>query len=128
MSYVKTTWSSSDVVTVENLNKIEQGIYNAASGSGDVIFLTVPRTTYQLNMTMGEIGEAFLAGKTIWIKEGLYMDDDDPSSFVCDTMYVIYSITSLNYLNDPNYQKDIYALGGTYSASDPNSYPSAQMG
>ena len=34
MSYIKTTWQDGDVITTEKLNKIEDGIENATSGSG----------------------------------------------------------------------------------------------
>lgn len=128
MSYVKTNWASSDVVSVENLNKIEQGISDAASSSGNSLFVIYDRADYgdgtHLNTTLGNIASAYLDGKNIWIKSGLYMDPDDPSTFVCDEMWLVYSISDMDDINNPSIENYIGCGTGAYFfAFSPSEYP-----
>lgn len=126
MSYVKTNWASSDVVSVENLNKIEQGISDAAASSGNSLFVIWDRNNSQwkLDTTLADIASAYLDGKNIWIKSGYYIDEYDPSSFVLEEMWLVYSISNMNNLNDPNSEKYISCGTGTYFfAFSPSEYP-----
>lgn len=66
MSYEKNTWAKGDVITANKLNHMEDGI--AESGGG--AFIVRLLDTNYLDKTYGEIYQAFLSGKVIWVVAG----------------------------------------------------------
>ena len=63
MSYTPTEWKSGDVITSENLNKLEQGVAAAGGGGGGVLAVgaTMTETTITLDKTWKEIKDAPLS-------------------------------------------------------------------
>ena len=74
MSYTPTTWADNDVITVQKLNKMEQGL---AEQKSEVFVINVSysynyendSTTYLADKTYAEIKAALLAGKNLIIKQ-----------------------------------------------------------
>jgi len=59
MSYTPTEWKSGDVITSENLNKLEQGVAAAGGGGGGgVLVVGADMDTMTLDKTWKEIADA----------------------------------------------------------------------
>ena len=112
MAYVKTNWASSDVVTVANLNKIEQGICDVEAKAGSLV---VDCPQYRSTATLGEIVDAFLSGKIIWLKIGWSTDP-----FVTEQIALVTGINNLDALNDTSVGKYVETYSGTFVAYSPN--------
>lgn len=71
MSYTPTTWADNDVITVQKLNKMEQGL---AGQKSEVFIINITPgiidgdSSLSTDKTYSEIKDAFLAGKTLMIK------------------------------------------------------------
>ena len=91
MSYTPTEWKSGDVITSENLNKLEQGVAAAGGGGGGVLKVNMTwaedGTTCTLDKTYAEIYSAFQNGFVIAI------DGDE-------TLKALYMVGEIGYVND----------------------------
>jgi hypothetical protein len=68
MSYTPTTWSNSDIITAEKLNKIENGIVeagNSGGGGSGVLVCTIDSGTAALNKTWQEVHDFAQTGIVI---------------------------------------------------------------
>lgn len=71
MSYTPTVWADNDDITVQKLNKMEQGLKEQKS---EVFIINITpgiidgNSSLSTDKTYSEIKEAFLAGKTLMIK------------------------------------------------------------
>lgn len=68
MSYTPTTWTTGDTITATKLNKMEQGI----AGAGGALICNTTynnnNAAYTLDTTAGDIYDALLAGKPVYIR------------------------------------------------------------
>lgn len=76
MSYTPTVWADNDDITVQKLNKMEQGLKEQVE---EIFIVNITEewnegaSGYYTDKTYAEIKEAFLAGKTLMVKcEDLY--------------------------------------------------------
>ena len=80
MAYTPTAWETGDVVTAAKLNKIEGGVDTASNPF--IVTLTPTALDYSgtMDKTVGEIYEAWLAGKKVIFRmatgEGAHIDVD----------------------------------------------------
>lgn len=70
MSYIPTTWANNDAITIEKMNKIEQGI---ASQSNEVFIIHITKfndgNSVIADATFAQVEDAFFAGKAILIMD-----------------------------------------------------------
>lgn len=105
MSYTPTQWNTGDTITASALNKIEQGIANAGSGSGAVI---VTDNETALDKTYAEIYDLVNGGTPCYIKFNVYGSVQD-----LDTDYA-YHVRLMPIVGVLKYD-DVYRV---YATSD----------
>lgn len=70
MSYTPTQWQTGDTITAEKLNNMESGIENANEPFIVTLTPTAADMSGTMDKTVGEIYEAWMAGKRIVFKVG----------------------------------------------------------
>lgn len=107
MSYTPTEWKSGDVITSENLNKLEQGVAAAGGGGGGVLVVNDNNGT--LDKTWKEINDAYTLGTTVLI-----------SVFNGTAMFAV----QVSGLNNGSYA--IQIVGNAYFTNTEDGYPVVQ--
>lgn len=72
MSYIRKEWVTGDDISINDLNRIEEGIDNTANPFVITLTPTAQDFSGVMDKTCGEINEAYEAGKTIVFK--IYKD------------------------------------------------------
>ena len=108
MAYTPTEWKNGDVITAEKLNKIEDGITDASSGS-EVFIITftnnssdVYNPTFVTDKTFDEVADAYNSGKIIRAKitglptrvQDLALQSVDYNNGIVDSMFFIHALVS----------------------------------
>lgn len=127
MAYLPNTWATNDVVTVEKLNHIENGISAAESKINSNLvakkYFDID-SNYHLNQTLGSIVNSFLAGIPVQVVKTVNDDQDDD---VVD-VYLVEEIYDLDHLDDIYTTKTITTSGGYFYANSPDEYPIIEGG
>ena len=127
MAYSPNTWATNDVVTVEKLNHIENGISAAESKSFPNLVAKryFDNNNYYLNQTLRSIVNSFLAGIPVQVAETLYADQDDNITNV----FLVVDIRDLDSFGDIYTTKTIATNGlGSFYANSPDEYPIQEGG
>lgn len=118
MSYTPTEWKSGDVITSENLNKLEQGVAAAGGGGGGVLKVNITwnedYSTGTLDKTYAEILSAFQIEFVISISEE-------------SGAFALFLVTEVGYINE-EYCVNILPMNNpnhpmSFVAESENSYP-----
>ena len=110
MAYEPTVWTSGDLVTATKLNKMEQGIVEAANSSSGGMVITVTNGTF--DKTWNEVNTSIQAGVMPFIK---YVGNMPTFAYITGC-----------YLYNSNYTVRAWGGGGNnlfYTCSSTDGYP-----
>ena len=105
MSYEPTVWKTGDIVSSEKLNKLENGVAGAGSGSGpNIVFVNISYTDgpgVAADLTVSQIIEACKSPNTVVIGKFVtvyayvseWFEDPDNVSYV-DFIYHVFDVTN----------------------------------